>query len=293
KTWPKLEVEPRRYRFRMLNGCNARFIILKLSEEVPMWQIGIEGGFLDQPVALDEIVMSPAERADVIIDFSGVPEGAEILLLNLGPDEPFKGFNPDGTLSDGDGGVLPPSDPETTGKVMKFVVVPLNGTDASTPPDQLKLPARSPLGPASNIRTVALIEEMSMYLAEDESIPVAATLGVKDSSGRFIGRMYKDPVTEQIKLNETEIWEIHNFTADAHPIHIHEVMFEVVNRENSFDGTLREPGPTEQGFKDTVTAYPGEITRIKARFDYPGRYVWHCHIVEHEDNEMMRPLDVI
>ena len=104
--------------------------------------------------------------------------------------------------------------------------------------------------------------------------------------------MWNDPVTEIIKNGAIEIWEIHNFTADAHPIHIHEVMFEVVNRENKMDGKLREPEPAEKGTKDTVIAYPGEITRVKAKFDLPGRYVWHCHIVEHEDNEMMRPLEV-
>jgi spore coat protein A len=89
----------------------------------------------------------------------------------------------------------------------------------------------------------------------------------------------------------TEIWELHNFTADAHPIHIHEVQFQVVDRQ-PFEGAIRPPERWETGFKDTVIAYPGEITRVKATFDLAGLYVWHCHIVEHEDNEMMRPYRV-
>jgi FtsP/CotA-like multicopper oxidase with cupredoxin domain len=92
-------------------------------------------------------------------------------------------------------------------------------------------------------------------------------------------------------LNAIEVWELHNFTADAHPIHIHEVQFQVVDRQ-PFDGAARPPEPYERGFKDTVIAYPGEITRVKALFDLPGLYVWHCHILEHEDNEMMRPYHV-
>ena len=96
---------------------------------------------------------------------------------------------------------------------------------------------------------------------------------------------WSDPITENPALNAIEIWELHNFTEDAHPIHIHEVQFQVVDRQ-PFDGDAREPEPWEGGFKDTVIAYPGEITRVKAHFDLPGLYVWHCHIVEHEDKQM-------
>jgi spore coat protein A, manganese oxidase len=102
---------------------------------------------------------------------------------------------------------------------------------------------------------------------------------------------WSDPISENPALNAIEIWELHNFTEDAHPIHIHEVQFQVVDRQ-PFGGNTRGPEPWERGFKDTVIAYPGEITRVKAQFDLPGLYVWHCHIVEHEDNEMMRPYSV-
>jgi spore coat protein A len=102
-----------------------------------------------------------------------------------------------------------------------------------------------------------------------------------------------DPITETPLQGSTEVWEIWNYTMDAHPIHLHQVMFEVVERESRMDAMVRPPELWELGYKDTVIAYPGEITRVKAYFDLAGLYVWHCHIVEHEDNEMMRPYRVL
>jgi bilirubin oxidase len=319
-TWPSLAVEPRRYRFRLLNGCNSRFVILKLvsgdpglrpaAAALPFWQIGAEGGFLPAPVMLDQLLMSPAERADVIVDFTGLPAGTEIFMVNEGPDEPFGG---------GIAGVdFPYADPATTGQVMRFVVGPLSGADQSTPPAQLVLPARVPLGLPSVTRQVSLNEEDSktvrvvddgagnIVLACDDPAaapfgPSEALLGVMHTMGMDsmpMPMMWAEPISENPALGTTEVWEIFNYTMDAHPIHIHEVMFEVFDRQ-TFDmmtgmptGAVRLPEVWETGVKDTVIAYPGEITRVKARFDLQGLYVWHCHIVEHEDNEMMRPYSV-
>jgi len=291
KTWPFLEVEQRRYRFRLLNGCNSRFLILELSEPgLHFWQIGAEGGFLPAPVEQAQLLMSPAERADVIVDFSDLPVGAEVVLRNLGPDEPFSGGEP--------GVDFDPADPDTTGQVMLFRVVRRVGPDRSTPPAALVLPARTPLGPESVTRQVSLNEVDSEEL-EDVG-PEAALLGTVNLEGdepEGVVLHWGDPISENPALGATEVWEIYNFTEDAHPIHIHEVQFEVVNRE-VFDpevgtpGTLRLPEAGETGVKDTVIAYPGEVTRVKALFDLPGLFVWHCHIVEHEDNEMMRPYAV-
>jgi FtsP/CotA-like multicopper oxidase with cupredoxin domain len=131
--------------------------------------------------------------------------------------------------------------------------------------------------------------------------PAEALLGTVDAQGTPMHRMWSEPVTENPKVGDTELWEFYNFTADAHPMHVHEVVFEVVNRQGlhleddeveipvELEGDARPPEPWESGFKDTVIAYPGEVTRIRAKFDNPGQFVWHCHIVEHEDNEMMRP----
>jgi spore coat protein A len=288
RTWPQLEIEPRRYRFRFLNGCNSRFLILKTvtnpqavrpAESVlPFWQIGTEGGFLPAPVMLDQLLMSPSERADVIVDFTNFPVGTELYLINEGPDEPFGGGTPETDF--------PAADSETTGQVMKFVVVPLASKDHSQDPARLTLPAFKPLGPASNTRQVSLNEEPSKFPGFDG--PVEAELGTLDGAGDPVHLGWDKPITENPALGSIEIWEIYNFTEDAHPIHIHEVQFQVVNRQ-PFDGAARPPESWETGFKDSVIAYPGEITRVKGLFDLPGLYVWHCHIVEHEDNEMMRP----
>jgi bilirubin oxidase len=116
-------------------------------------------------------------------------------------------------------------------------------------------------------------------------------LGTVDAAGNPVPLGWHDPITENPKLGATETWQLHNFTEDAHPIHIHQVQFQLLDRR-PVGGPPRQPESWECGFKDTVIAYPGEATRVQARFDLPGRYVWHCHITEHEDNEMMRPFQV-
>jgi spore coat protein A, manganese oxidase len=118
--------------------------------------------------------------------------------------------------------------------------------------------------------------------------PAMAMLGTVGNDGTPRELHWSDPVTENPAVGATEVWELHNFTEDAHPIHIHLVQFEVLGRQ-PFEGPMRAPESWERGTKDTVTALPEEITRVKARFDIAGRYVWHCHIIDHEDNEMMRP----
>jgi FtsP/CotA-like multicopper oxidase with cupredoxin domain len=294
-TWPYLDVQQRRYRLRFLNGCQSRFLILRMSNDMPFWQIGAEGGFLPAPVMLQELLMGPAERADVIVDFSDLPVGTEIVLLNLGPDEPFGGGVP--------GIDFDPSDPETTGQVLKFRVVRRKGKDRSTPPGELVLPAIQRLGYALNTRQLSLNEEESatVLVSVDEYGnvvldpdgepfgPTAAKLGTLGPGDVPIPMAWHEAITENPQPGDTEVWEIHNHTEDAHPIHIHLVQFEVVNREGMMTGEVRGPEPWETGFKDTVIAYPDEITRVKARFDQQGLFVWHCHILEHEDNEMMRP----
>jgi spore coat protein A len=291
-TWPTLQVEPRRYRFRFLNGCNSRFLILKIVSKptahrpahaaVPFWQIGTEGGFLPEPIELEFLLMGLAERADVIVDFTKLKPGSTLYLINEAPDEPYGGGRT--------GHDYEAADPSTTGQILKFEVVPLASPDTSIPPDQLTLPTFTPLGPSTVTRRLSLNEEDSAVLPGVG--PTGAFLGTLDAAGNPVRLGWMDPVTENPELGATETWEIYNFTADAHPIHIHEVMFQVVDREGNERGEPSGPEAWEAGFKDTVIAYPDEVTSVKARFDLPGRYVWHCHIVEHEDNEMMRPYRV-
>jgi FtsP/CotA-like multicopper oxidase with cupredoxin domain len=306
RTWPFLEVERRRYRFRLLNGCDARFLALKFEHpDADVWQIGTEGGFLPEPVRINDIdvqgvgaaiLLSPAERADVIVDFTDVDAGTEIILSNLGPDEPFGGFP------------APPPNEGTTGQVMKFKVVSASSPDPSTPPDQLVLPPIPAIPAATKTRQVSLNEEVSRTVfvttdaegnivldcASDEPFgPAEADLGTLNADGTGRPRGWDEPITENPAIGATEVWELHNFTADAHPIHIHEVQFEVIDRETLEGGSAQPLQPWEIGArKDTVIAYPGEITRVRATFDRAGLFVWHCHILEHEDNEMMRPYRV-
>jgi FtsP/CotA-like multicopper oxidase with cupredoxin domain len=299
-TWPFQTVEQRRYRFRFLNGCNSRFLILDFSPiaGVEVWQIGNEGGFLAAPVNItaggNRLLMAPAERADVIVDFTNVSPG-NYILGNVGPDEPFGGGVP--------GVDFDAADPATTGQIMQFQVVPAVVPDPTTPPQYLVLPLPAPLPEETVIRRLALIEELSKFASD---APVEAELGTVSwnsdvNAGTWNKFEWGSPVTENPATGATEIWELYNVTADAHPIHIHEIVFEVVNRQDIIvfeeekqvqigpASTLTPREPWETGFKDTVIAYPGQVTRVRAQFNTPGQFVWHCHIVEHEDNEMMRP----
>ena len=302
-TWPFLNVEKRRYRLRFLNGCDARVLILDFANipGVQVWMIGNEGGFLAAPANMtvvngNRILLGGAERADVIVDFTNVPVG-NYILGNVGPDGPFSGQP------------IPPSEvaePNSTGQILQFRVVPAVAADPTTPPQFLVLPALAPVPPSTVTRPVALLEEMSMYYAD---APVEVRLGhvmgdPNTAPGAFMPMMWSEPVTENPAALTTETWEFYNCTADAHPMHIHEVYFQVVNRQPIFvdeanmtvqvvpGSTPRPPEPWENGNKDTVLAYPGEVTRVRGTFDTPGQYTWHCHIVEHEDNEMMRPYRV-
>jgi spore coat protein A, manganese oxidase len=329
KSWPFLEVEQARYRLRFLNGSDSRFLILKNSNNLPFWQVGADGGFLPSPVQLGSLLLAPAERADVVVDFSGVPEGTVITLLNLGPDEPFGGGTPffgcdqSAVPPVGPADCFEPSDPGLTGKVMQFKVGRKTLPDLSIPAANLHLPALNRLGPAHKVRKLSLNEDMSMAVCVDTDAtgnlveapcapdmsnafgPTSARLGVLDAGGNPVPKSWMEAITENPTVGKTEIWEIYNFTADAHPIHIHQVQFEVVNRQDlatddegiaappaTLVGAPRLPETWESGTKDTFIVYPGTVARVKAKFDIPGLFVWHCHILSHEDNEMMRPIMV-
>jgi FtsP/CotA-like multicopper oxidase with cupredoxin domain len=373
RTWPVQEVGQGSYRLRLLDGCNSRFLILKLVtvaagldvNDPANWveltdeftQLGAEGGLLPSPVVLDEVLMGPAERADVLVDFSGLADGTAVYLVNVGPDEPFGGGVPDVDF--------PAADPATTGQVMKFVVNAGltayagsgNPVASYTPPATLT--TITPLvagdgagnftatatGQPVNKQILSLNEEVSSLICaefaadgtitdvtpasgavpgsatfEEDCInygianglatepmgPKAALLGTYTPStdgvtpGVTKPMLWADPTSENPRIDDTEVWEIWNFTMDAHPIHQHLVQYQVLDREGitfdaatgevtGLDGAVRAPEPWERGWKDTTIMYPGEVTRLAANFDKAGLYVWHCHIVEHEDNEMMRP----
>jgi spore coat protein A len=245
-----------------LNAANGRFFRLALTNGQTFQQIGTDQGLLPAPVTLKEVTLAPAERADLIMDF-GDHAGEQIVLKN-----------------------------DFASPVVQVRVSRGKVSDPSW------LPAR--LRPVPKIAESEAVKTRDLRLGE-----------INDLRGDSVTVLLNDahwnmPVTEDPVLNSVEIWNLMNVTDDVHPIHLHLVRFQVLDRRR-FDasayqnrGVLRywgaaiPPEPNEAGWKDTVRADPGMVTRIIMRFEgYVGRYVWHCHILEHEDNEMMRPYDVI
>ncbi len=261
KAFPFLNVQARKYRFRILNAANGRFLHLSLSNGDMLHQIGTDQGLLPAPVALGRSQLAPGERADLIVDFSEHP-GARIILQN----DAFQ--------------------------VMQFRVGKSKTNDTSSLPAALRPVPRIPESAAAQVRPLALIEKMSL---KGESMSMLLN-----------NTPWHMPVTENPVLDSVEIWSLINTTDDSHPIHLHLVRFQILDRRrfepfiyNStgkihYTGPPTMPAPEEAGWKDTVRADPKMVTRIIVRFEgYLGRYVWHCHVLEHEDNEMMRPYDVV
>ncbi len=275
KVWPYLEVEPRKYRFRIINGSNSRFYNMKLSSGQPFYQIGSDGGLLEAPVVVNQLLLSPAERAEVVLDFCPYM-GDQITLTNDAPAS-----YPNGS----------PVDPNTTGQIMQFRVnQPLAG------PDYSEIPAR--------------LSKIKPLRAAQANVNRNLTLDRQtDRFGRSFlllnNTRWTDPISIKPRLWDTEVWTLINRTNATHPIHIHLVNFQILDRQ-PFDldyfnktnkikatGLAIPPDPNERGWKDTVRANPGEITRIIMKFEpFSGLYPWHCHILEHEDHEMMLPFEI-
>lgn len=275
KVYPFLNVEPRKYRFRLLNAANSRFFRIKLDSGQLMYQIATERGLMQQPIGVREIMLSPAERAEVIIDFTNL-EGKNINMTNDAP-APFPTGNPVD---------------ENTGTVMQFkVTLPLANVDTSVIPAYLMPIQLIKEQVVSKSRYLTLSDHMDQY---------GRPLMLLDN------KQWDDPITENPKLGSTEIWYLINLSPDSHPIHVHLVEFQVLDRRDfdvdrynqektiHYTGPAHPPEPQERGWKDTVRADPNQVTRIIMKFGpFTGLYVWHCHMLEHEDYEMMRPYIVI
>ncbi|WP_102124696.1 multicopper oxidase family protein [Deinococcus planocerae] len=303
RAFPTLDVEPRSYRLRLLNGSNARFYRLDLGRggrRLPLHQIGSDGGLLPQTATATTLLLAPGERADVIVDFSG--SAGQTLELGNSAETPFAG----GVSRSGGQPPLP--------GLMRFrVVKPLAA------PDPLVLPTAPGTPPDLRAQDVRRARYLTLNEVLDPATgaPLRTLLGTLDpATGRSRPHALMDPATETPTRGDVEEWVLVNNTVDAHPIHLHLVQFMVLGRatvpcvpgtENAAVGypgdvvtaggapqfgPLTPPPPNERGWKDTVVVYPGEMTRIRMRFDRAGTYVWHCHILEHEENDMMRPLVV-
>ncbi|BCW75401.1 multicopper oxidase domain-containing protein [Arthrobacter sp. NicSoilB11] len=312
KCRPNLDVARGKYRFRMFNGSNARFYDFKFIADgtaVTFHQIGSDGGLLDAPVRLNRLVMGPGERADIVVDFAGLKAGSKVVLANSAR-VPF----PNGPESVQRGAIPLP-------QIMQFTVL-------SEPGYTVPLPAQLRSEPLTRLVELPTVATRSMALVEvanTDDVPIMALLN---------NRMFDSPDITVVKQDTLEQWELINTTVDAHPIHLHFTQFQVLNRQK-FDADsyleatdfvdpktgLVTPGrgcavpvkpfligrpkaapANEQGWKDTVVAMPGEVTRIRVPFgaaaaggdplaigsSFTGEYVWHCHILEHEDNDMMQ-----
>lgn len=261
KLFPYLDVEPRKYRLRLLNASNGRFYHLSFSNQAEFHQIGSDQGLLSAPVALKSVVIAPGERIDLVVDFA-LHAGEKIVLQS-------------------DAFVL-----------MQFRVSSQKVSDESSLPTSVRPVARIPESQAVKTRLLTL-DEIDNSVGE----PVAMLLN---------NSHWSMPITEKPVLNSTEIWSFMNPSDDPHPIHLHLVRFQILDRrryepwlyqKNNEIRYLSPPIPphaNEAGWKDTVRVDSRMITRIIVPFEgFTGRYVWHCHLLEHEDNEMMRPYEVI
>lgn len=286
KVWPYLNVEPRKYRFRMLNASNARSLSMKLlniedeSAGPAFYQIGSDAGFLEKTVILNDpssslaprLTLNPAERADLIIDFS--KNAGKTFLLennNMGDDADAQLYLP---------------------QLMIFKVAnQATSPDLSQIPNQMKPIIKTPLTATTPTRKIVLSQ------VDTPNAPPVLMLNEK---------VWDDLIEEKVKLGSTEVWELINALPDGHPFHIHLVQFQVLGRrpfdvahfnqtkEVVYTGNEISPDENERGWKDTVLATPGLVTRVITQFGpYPGKFVYHCHILEHEDMGMMRPFEIV
>jgi len=292
--WPYLEVEPRRYRFRLVNQSNGRTFDLALESahddgvhlddaDVPLlYQFAPDQGFLEDVVPigpgrdLESLVLGPFERAEVVVDFSG-HEGETFTVTN-DAEFPFSGGQGgDGSHGGHDGDA--DSGPHL-GDVMQFRVTDPGHevVDDSAHPRDLSLPTH----PGYDEQAAKETRHMTMGMRMEDGLTTHV----------LNGKTFSDEgVDATPQLGTTEVWELENNTMHTHPIHLHLVEFRVLGRGP--DGT-EDPAPNERGPKDVVRVDPGETVRIITKFgDFTGRYPWHCHVLEHEEQAMMRPFEVV
>jgi FtsP/CotA-like multicopper oxidase with cupredoxin domain len=338
--WPYLEVEPTTYRFRWLNGSNARTYRLVLTRDGEpdherITQIGTEGGLLPAPVAIPDqgLVLASAERADLLVDFSDLVSGTELTFWNTAT-APFDGTYADpATAGAADlEGLLPY--PE----VLQLRVIEGRRSRRRAPrvlATDFRRTSREELTGAA-VRAIALVEQeadvqgrppmltMRELVADPDADEPFITLVEPDADGaerltrwRTVATRFEDTTTFFPMLHEPEIWRLINLTTDTHPIHVHLDAFQVLDRHpatveqpdegittlgtwatvrigHDRDDGVHRLDDNELGLKDTVRVNPNEVVDILVRFDvFCGRYMYHCHILEHEDHDMMRPFVIM
>lgn len=312
-TYGVQNVEAQVYRMRFIGGTDSRTWIMQLKvssspnpalvgQIIPFYQIATEQGFVSTPILRQSMLLMPGERLDALVDLTGLPVGTKIDMLNLGPDMPYNAGDP----------LIDPSQMPSTDipKIMEIDVTAVGTASVDV------LPAAIP-----DLRPISGIIDPLVQTA-GTSVRKVSLMEIKDNLGRTLptidARGYMPmgvPITEVAINGDTETWDIINTTADAHPMHLHLVAFQVIHRQpfttftkpvtspmtgvfkqpsyTAVPGTEILPGDFDKGWKDTVSCPPGYVTRVRAKFDISGTYVWHCHILSHEEHDMMRPMAVV
>jgi spore coat protein A, manganese oxidase len=320
QAWPHAHVEQSDYLYRMVNGSDSRFFVLQLDNpNVKVTLVGGDGGLMPTARVImdgdgiqeqgEQLVLAPGDRVELLFDFSKLAVGDAATLLNVGPAmEPFKGMNPDGTLFIAGAATAE----DSTGQILQFKV---RDNAAATAEFHSTLVDGTVLNAAYVEKleaAAARTRKLALFEGEDAFGRIHPLLGLAEDSYDINGKVIKAgplswemPITEAPKLGDTEVWEVFNYTEDAHPVHLHLVQYQVLGRylisetDLDGDGYLNDLGaeiplyPEDKGNQDTVWVGPGEALKIISTWDRPGEYVWHCHILSHEDHTMMRPLQVI
>jgi len=357
--WPNYDVDQQIYTLKLLNGSDSRFYVLDFvgvdgaDDPAKVLAIAGDGGLLPKAVDVSGgFILAPGDRLDVAVDFSNLSDGDQIRLVNSGPDyEPFKGFNTPGNLTSGliDGTAATPVDP--VGNIMQFTVD--EGIDTG---DNATVAAGTDLNTIDTL-TPDATRKVGLFEGADEYGRVQPLLGTAKAGafhsdtftadGNFGPLDWFADFTEKPTVGTTEKWQVFNFTADAHPVHLHLTQFQVTGRyeiafedeaggedgipdDTTGDGeisygtysapgdidftehdiwisdTFQPPAPEEGGRQDTMYVQSGprdtgvegsynigQMLEFDAFFEKEGLYVWHCHILSHEDHEMMRPMEVM
>ena len=260
-TWsPFLQVEARRIRFRLLNGSNARIYYIGFDDSRVFHQIATDGGFLETPLQTNRVILAPGERAEILVDFS---DGAEVVLKSY----PEAGLLE--TIESFFGGI-------GTGNLQLLKIVPQPANRAShTLPERLNTISRIDASHAAKTRPMVLGGPVQ------GGGPAGPGVG-PPINGKI---MDMERIDEVVRLGEIEIWEVSNPGGQAHPFHVHLVQFQILDRNG------QPPTGAEIGWKDTVLVPAGDTVRIIMPFeryaDPEVPYMYHCHIMEHEDAGMM------
>jgi spore coat protein A len=260
RLFPYVDVEPTAYRLRLVNGCNGRNLQLAMTEQVPLHVVGGDQGLLGRPIPAATVDLLSAERTEVVVDFSAYA-GRRVHLLN------------------------------DARAIVEWRV----GTGKAAP---YTLP--------TVLRPVKRLQASEAVATHEHRIGQMSDAIGNPQRMLLDNRRWHDAVTESARLGSIEIWSLVNGTDDDHPIHLHQVRFQILERQSIQDFTYMNPtevryagppvppAPREAGWKDTARIAAGMATRLIVQFEgFAGRYMWHCHLAEHGENEMMRPMDIL